>query len=49
MKIHQTPASIVNSAPFLHSGKFYALIIDVEVCALPRLGMNPKSLINPAT
>ena len=28
MKIHQTPASIVNSVPFLHSGKFYALIID---------------------
>lgn len=28
MKIHQTPASSVNSAPSLHSGKFYALIID---------------------
>lgn len=28
MKIRQTPASTVNSVPFLHSRKFYAFIID---------------------
>lgn len=36
MKIHQTPASTMNSVPFLHSRKFYAVIIDawVSLCTV---------------